>query len=58
MRELEAQNKSLREITKSTDIVQNSDELDKYNTIISANSFLIKANSDAATQQGVEYRKL
>lgn len=53
MRELEAQNKSLREITKSTDIVKNSDELDKYNTIISANSFLIKANSDAATQQAL-----
>lgn len=53
MRELEAQNKSLRDITKSTDIVENSDELDKYNTIISANSFLIKANSDAATQQAL-----
>lgn len=53
IRELEAQNKSLREITKSTDIVENSDELDKYNTIISANSFLIKANSDAATQQAL-----
>ena len=53
IRELEAQNKSLREITKSTDIVKNSDELDKYNTIISANSFLIKANSDAATQQAL-----
>lgn len=53
MKELEAQNKSLREITKSTDIVKNSDELDKYNTIISANSFLIKANSDAATQQAL-----
>lgn len=53
IRELEAQNKSLREITKSTDIVENSEELDKYNTIISANSFLIKANSDAATQQAL-----
>ena len=53
MKELEAQNKSLREITKSTDIVKNSEELDKYNTIISANSFLIKANSDAATQQAL-----
>ena len=53
IRELEAQNTALRNLTKGLNITENATELEKYNEIISANSFLIKANSDAATQQAL-----
>lgn len=53
IKELEVQNKALRDVAKSTNIVEDTDKLEKYNTIISANSFLIKANSDASVQQAL-----
>ena len=53
IRELEAQNKALRASVKGLDIAENSEEMKAYNDIISANSFLIKANSDEATKQAL-----
>lgn len=53
IKELEAQNKALRASVKSMGIAESSEEMKAYNDIISANSFLIKANSDEATKQAL-----
>ena len=49
--ELNAENRKLREVVRSLDFNTQKNEIDELNTVIEANTALIKLNTDAQTKQ-------